>query len=70
MVVDVIFMGGLISLLLCIFVILVWLHCYHYAEVDSEDEERKLRSVIFRISTLFLSKSSLVPHFILRPINP
>ena len=48
MVVDVIFMAGLISLLLCIFVILVWLHCFHY--VDSEDEERKLRIVIFRIS--------------------
>ena len=44
MVVDVIFMLGLISLLLCILIILVWLHCFNY--VDSEEEERKLRIVI------------------------
>ena len=46
MVVDVIFMLGLISLLLCILIILVWLHCFNY--VDSEDEERKLRIVMFQ----------------------
>ena len=52
MVVDVIFMLGLISLLLCILIILVWLHCFNY--VDSEDEERKLRIVMFQnIDTIF-----------------
>ena len=52
MLVDVIFMTGLISLLLCILVILVWLHCFNY--VDSEDEERKLRIVMFQnIDTIF-----------------
>ena len=53
MVVDVLFMTGLISLLLCILVILVWLHCFNY--VDSEEEERKLRIVIFQnIHIVFL----------------
>ena len=52
MVVDVIFMLGLISLLLCILIILVWLHCFNY--VDTEDEERKLRIVMFQnIDTIF-----------------
>ena len=54
MVVDVIFLTGLISLLLCILLILIWLHCFNY--VDSEDEERKLRIVICQNIDMVLGK--------------